>query len=77
MVFNNVPLTVQRFEHNVLSPEFPDAVFFLNLLEAPSLLRRYFFFFYDFQSIGYLISLINSKALGNAPCLPCSEATEY
>ena len=31
---NNVPLTVQRFEHNALSTEFPGAVSSLNLLEA-------------------------------------------
>ena len=41
MVCNNVPLTVQRFEHNALSPEFPGAVSSLNLLEASCLFREY------------------------------------
>ena len=45
MLFNNVPLTVQRFERNALSPEFPVAVSSLNLLEAPSLFREYLIFF--------------------------------
>ena len=39
MVCNNMPLTVQRFEHNALSPEFPGVVSSLNLLEAPSFLE--------------------------------------
>ena len=56
MISNNVPLTVQPFEYNALSPEFPGAVSSLNLLEATPLFREYFreylqsifFFFYDF-----------------------------
>ena len=48
MVCNSVPLTVQRFEHNALSPEFPGAVSSLNLLEFHSLFGEYLiFFFYD------------------------------
>ena len=43
---NNAPLTVQRFEHNALSLEFPGAVFSLNLLEAPSLFREYLIFIF-------------------------------
>ena len=41
MLCNNVPLTVQQFEHNVLSPEFPGPVSSLNLLEASYLFREY------------------------------------
>ena len=41
MLCNNAPLTVQRFEHNALSPEFPGAVFSLNLLKASWLFRGY------------------------------------
>ena len=63
---NNVPLTVQRFEHNTLSPEFPDEVSSLNLLEASCLFREYlkciqlkscvknasyFYCFNDFKSV--------------------------
>ena len=43
---NNAPLTVQRFEHNALSLEFPGAVFSLDLLEAPSLFREYLIFIF-------------------------------
>ena len=38
---NNVPLTVQQFEHNALSPEFPSALSSLNLLEASCPFREY------------------------------------
>ena len=41
MLYTNVPLTVQRFEHNTLLPEFPGAVFSLNPLKDPSLFREY------------------------------------
>ena len=41
MLCNNVPLTVQRFEHNALSPKFPGPVSSLNLLEASCLFREY------------------------------------
>ena len=41
LLCNNVPLTVQRFEHNALSPEFPGALSTLNLLESYCLLREY------------------------------------
>ena len=46
MVRNNVPLTIQWFEHNALSPEFSGAVSSRNLLEAPSLFREYLIFFF-------------------------------
>ena len=45
MVYQNVPLTVQRSEHNVVAPEFPGAVSSLNLLEAPSLFKKYLIHF--------------------------------
>ena len=41
MLCNNVPLIVQRFEQNALSPEFPGAVSSLKLLEASCLFREY------------------------------------
>ena len=41
MLCNNAPLTVQQFNHNALSPEFPGAVSTLNLLEASGLFREY------------------------------------
>ena len=41
MLCNNVPLTVQRFEHNALSPEFSGVVSSLNLLEASCLFREH------------------------------------
>ena len=46
MLCNNVPLTLQRFEHkhNALSAEFPGEVFYLNLFEASRLFREYFSF---------------------------------
>ena len=45
------PLTVQQFRHNIVSPKFPAALFFLNLLEAPSLFGEYLIFSYDFKNI--------------------------
>ena len=41
MLCNSVPLTVQQFEHNALSPEFPGAVSSLILLEVSFLFREY------------------------------------
>ena len=41
MLCNNVPLTVQRFEHSSLSQEFHGAVSSLNLLEGSWLFRDY------------------------------------
>ena len=63
MLCNNVPLTVQRFEQNALSPAFPGAVSSLNLLEVSSLLEsiqlkscvksafNYFYCFNGFKSV--------------------------
>ena len=45
------PLTVQQSRHNIVSPKFPAALFFLNLLEAPSLFGEYLIFSYDFKNI--------------------------
>ena len=44
MVCSNVSLTVHRFEHNALPPEFPDSASSLNLLETLSFLREYLIF---------------------------------
>ena len=41
MLCNDVSLTVQQFEHNALSPEFPGAVSSLDLLEDSCLFREY------------------------------------
>ena len=45
MLCGNVPLTVQQFGHNVVSPKFPAALAFLNLLEAPFLFGESLTFF--------------------------------
>ena len=45
MLCDNSPLTVQQFGYNIVSPKFPAAFSFLNLLEAPSLFGDYFIFF--------------------------------
>ena len=44
MLCDNAPLTVQQFGHNIVSPKFPAALSFLNLLEAPYLFGEYFIF---------------------------------
>ena len=62
MLFNNVPLKVQQFEHSVLSPEFPGAVDSLSCCKLLTFLERIWFFFFDFWTIEYLISLFNSRA---------------
>ena len=41
MLCDNAPLTVQQFGHNIVSPKFPAALSFLNLLEASSLFGKY------------------------------------
>ena len=45
MFCDYAPLTVQQFRHNFVSPKFPAALFFLNLLETPSLFGEYLIFF--------------------------------
>ena len=45
MLFNNAPLTAQRFEHNVQSSDFRGAVSSLNLFKLSSLYREYLIFF--------------------------------
>ena len=43
MLCDDASLTDQQFGHNIVSPKFPAALSFLNLLEAPSLFGEYFF----------------------------------
>ena len=57
MLCNNVPLTVQRFEHNVMSPEFLGAVSSLNLLEVSCLFRE------------CIWSVFNSKDVSRVPLI--------
>ena len=45
MLCNNASLTVQQFGLDIVSPKFPAALSFLNLLEAPSLFGEYLIFF--------------------------------
>ena len=61
MLCKNVLLTVQRFEHTILSPEFFGVVPCLNLLAAPSLFTEYFISIFLLSTIEYLISLFSSK----------------
>ena len=42
---DDAPLTNQQFGHNIVSPNFPAVLSFLNLLEAPSLFGEYLIFF--------------------------------
>ena len=44
MLYNDAPVTGQRFGHNVLPPEFPCAVFFFNLLKTSFVFREYLIF---------------------------------
>ena len=67
MLFNNASLTVQRFEHNVLSPEFPCAVSSLNFFKPSSLYRVYLTFFREFETMECLMSLFNSKVASRVP----------
>ena len=68
MLWDNAPLTVQKFGHNIMPPKFPAALSFLNLLEAPSLFGEYIFF-YDFKTIENLITLVNSNAASREPLI--------
>ena len=45
MLCDDAPLAIQQFGHNIVSPKFPAALSFLNLLEAPSLFGEYLIFF--------------------------------
>ena len=67
MLCNNVSLTAQKFEYNVLSPECSGAVSFLNLLKASSLLGEYLIFSSDFKNIEHLITLVSSNAASREP----------
>ena len=62
MLCNNVPLTAQRFEHKLLSPEFPGAVSSLNLLKARSLFRNYLIFFLWYLNHKVFDKLIQFKS---------------
>ena len=66
MVRNNVPLTVQPFEHNALSPEVPGAVSSLSLLEAPSLFREYLFFILWFLNHRVFDTFTQFKSCGKS-----------
>ena len=68
MVCNNVPLTVQRFEHNALLPEFPGPVSFPNLLETPSLFREYLIFFQWFLNQRLYDKFIQYKSCVKSTC---------
>ena len=57
MLCKNDPLTVQRFSHNVLSPEFSGAVSSFSSLNTRFLFGKFLIFFYGF----YLIRLFNSN----------------
>ena len=45
MLCDDAPLTVQQFEHNIVSSKFPVALSILNLLETPSLFGDYLIVF--------------------------------
>ena len=45
MPYENAPLTVHQFGHNIVSPKFPTALSFFNLLEASSLFGEDLIFF--------------------------------
>ena len=70
MLCDNASLTVQQFDHNIVSPKFQAALFSLNLMEAPSLSGEYFIFFsYAFKNIEHLIALVNSNAASREPLI--------
>ena len=62
MLCDDAPLTIQQFGHNIVSPKFPAALSFLNLLQAPSLFGEYLIFSHDIKEIQHLITLVNSNA---------------
>ena len=69
MLCDNASLTVQQFGHNIVSPKFPAALSFLNLLEAPSIFGEYFFFFLMILKTEHLITLVNSNASSREPLI--------
>ena len=56
MLCGDAPLIIQQFRHNVVSPKFPAALSFLNLLEAISLFVECLIFPYDFKNIEHYFS---------------------
>ena len=69
MLCDNAPLTVQQLGHNIVSPKFPAALSFLNLLEDPSLFGEYLIFLHDFKNTEYLITLVNSDVASREPVI--------
>ena len=69
MLCDNAPLTVQQLGHNIVSPKFPAALSFLNLLEDPYLFGEYFIFFPMILKTEHLISLVNSNAASREPLI--------
>ena len=69
MLYDNAPLTVQQFGHDIVSPKFPSALSFLNLLEAPSLFGTIWFFLCDFKNREHFITLVNSNAASREPLI--------
>ena len=69
MLCDNAPVTVQQSGHNIVSPKFPAALSFLNLLEAPPLFGEYLIFPYDFENTEHLITLVNSNAASREPLI--------
>ena len=54
MLCDNAPLTVQQSGHNIVSPKFPAALSFLNLLETHFFLESIYFFSYGFENLEHL-----------------------
>ena len=67
MICNNVPLTVQRPEHNAVS--FLVQCLLSTYWKLLPFLESICFFFYDFITIEYLINLFNSKAASGSPLI--------
>ena len=59
--FATMCLTVERFEHNALLPDFPGAVSSLNLFESPSFLEGIWFFFLWFLNHGVFDKFIQFR----------------
>ena len=69
MFCDDSPLTVQEFGFNIVSPKFPSALSFLNLLGLFPFLESIHFFLYDFKNIEHLITLVNSNAASRQPVI--------
>ena len=62
MLCDNAPLTVQQSGHNIVSPKFPAALSFLNMLETHFFFGEYVFFSYGFENLEHLITSVNLNA---------------